>query len=142
MLPFKLNYSHSIVSGLITKCHLPLMTKTISPNVSIHEKHNYVSKLSNHSPLFIFPLTDRLPNGSFPISSASSLEWPPKWCRKCWESEGFVNDDIQWHSMNSIQWWHSSHKEDMRGGAAVQDGLKSSNLRSCDSEHTILDRKF
>lgn len=96
MLPFKLNYSHSTASDLITKCHLPLMTKKISPNVSIHEKHNYVSKLSNHSPLSIFPLTDRLPNGSFPISSASSLEWPPKWCRKCWESEGFVNDDIQW----------------------------------------------
>ena len=87
-------------------------------------------------------ITDRLPKGSLPISSASSLEWPPKWYRKCWESEGFVNDDIQWHSMNSIQWWHSSHKEDVRGGAAVQDGLKSSNLRSCDSEHTNLRHKI
>lgn len=37
---------------------------------------------------------------------------------------------------------NSSHKEDVRGGAAVQDGLKSSNLRSCDSEHTNLRHKI
>lgn len=43
----------------------PSMTKKISPNVSIHEKCNYVSRLDNHSPLSIFPLTDRLLKGHF-----------------------------------------------------------------------------
>lgn len=120
----------------------PSMTKKISPNVSIHEKCNYVSRLDNHSPLSIFPLTDRLLKGSFPIPSASSLEWSPKWFRKCWESEGFGKDDIQWHSMNSIKWWHSSHKEDLRDGAAIQDGIKVQIWDPVTQSMQILDIKF
>lgn len=97
VLLFKLNYNRSIVSALIMKCHLPSMTKRILPNVCLNEKYNYGSKLSNHSPLSIFHLIDRLPKGSFPVPNASFLwwEWSPKWSTSVEEVRGFVNDDIQ-----------------------------------------------
>ena len=71
VLLFKLTYSRSIASALITKCHLPPPQEKIFPNACLNEKQDYVSRLSNHSPLSIFHLIDRPQKGSFPISKAS-----------------------------------------------------------------------
>lgn len=49
---------------------LPLHAQS-SPNACLTEKYNYASKLSHHSPLAIFHLTDWLQKASFLISKSS-----------------------------------------------------------------------